>query len=101
MRTILAGLTAATALVAVAGLTPAAAMPAANLGASQAKAAANNVVDVRWRRHYVRRHWVGPRYRYWGAPYPYPYYAYSYPYRYRYYAPGPWVRIGPFGFGFW
>jgi len=66
-------------------------------------------IEVSAQRRYVRhgwRHW-GPRfhYRHYGY-YPYrrfyPYDAYAYyPYRYRYYAPGPYVRFGPFAFGVW
>jgi hypothetical protein len=54
------------------------------------------------RRYVVRRHFAPRRfvYRRYGPRYyrPYPYYAYGYPYRY--YSPGPFVRFGPFGFGF-
>jgi hypothetical protein len=49
------------------------------------------------RRYYVRRYYR-PRYYYYRAPYyayPYPYYPYPY---YRYY--GPYVGVGPWGFGF-
>ncbi len=51
----------------------------------------------RHRRVYVRRYY-GPRY-YGGPYYDDPYYAYGY-YPYRYYRPGPYIGIGPFGFGF-
>jgi hypothetical protein len=92
MKTILAG-------VAVLGLWAAAPQPAAAMplaaGVSNADAAV--VTDVAYyRRHYRHRYW-GPRYV---TPYP-SYYSYGYyPYR-RYYAPGPYVRFGPFGFGAW
>ena len=62
------------------------------------------------RRRYVRRYYAPRRYAYrrYGPrfyrpyayrPYGYPYYPYVYPYR-GYYAPGPFVSVGPFGFGF-
>jgi hypothetical protein len=55
-----------------------------------------------YRRGYVGRRFYGPRryaYRGYGRRYyrPYPYYAYG---GYPYYSPGPFVRFGPFGFGF-
>ena len=93
MRSTVAGLAAVAALTAVAGWTPAQAMPAQPAGISQANAAVDNVVDVQYRRRYVRRYY-GPRYGY----RPYPYYGYGSPYGY--YSPGPFVRFGPFGFGF-
>lgn len=69
-------------------------------------------VHRHWRPHYAHRPYYRPYYRsysYHGAPYhrsyygrPYygggPYYAYASPYRYD--APGPFVSVGPFGFGF-
>jgi hypothetical protein len=99
MRTpILAGLAATALLAGAPGSTPAQAMPAQPSAISQANEAASNVVDVQYRRRFVRpyRYYGPPPWRY--AYRPYPYYAYGYPYRY--YSPGPFVRIGPFGFGF-
>jgi hypothetical protein len=56
MKTTLAGLAAATMLVAIAGSRPAAALPIANL-ADQAQTATNDIVQVQYRRHgrHVRR----------------------------------------------
>jgi hypothetical protein len=55
------------------------------------------------RRYVARRHFAPRRYAYRsyrpGFYRPYPYAAYGYPYR-RYYSPGPFIGIGPFGFGF-
>jgi hypothetical protein len=55
----------------------------------------------RWRRYHRGWRYAYPRYRYryWG-PGPGAYY-YGYPYAYRYYYPGPYVRFGPFAFGFY
>jgi hypothetical protein len=90
MKAILAG-AAAIALWAAAPQ-PASAMP---LVAGVAKAdAAVSATDVQYRRRYYRHRYIGPRYV---EPYPY---AYGY-YPYRYYRPGPYVRLGPFGFGAW
>jgi hypothetical protein len=56
-----------------------------------------------WRPRYAYRPYYRP-YSYYGAPYYQPsyyggpYYAYASPYSY--YAPGPFVSVGPFGFGF-
>ena len=81
---------------------PAAAMPLSGLAVSKADAA-SSYTDVAY-----RRNWRYPRA--YVAPYPYyaygGYYPYAYPYPYRYYAPyyyapGPYVRVVPFGFGFW
>jgi hypothetical protein len=56
----------------------------------------------RYRRYVVRRHFAPRRfaYRSYGPRYyrPYPYAYGGYPYR-SYYAPGPFIGIGPFGFG--
>lgn len=57
----------------------------------------------RWhRRHYVRRYYWGPRWRYRHYyPYPYAYYPYG-PYYYRYHhRPFVGFGIGPFAFGIW
>ena len=47
---------------------------------------------------YYRHHYYGPRVGYYGSPYGYGYDAYAYDPYYR--APGAYVGIGPFGFGF-
>jgi hypothetical protein len=98
MRSTVAGFAAVAALTAVAGMTPAQAMPAQPAGISEANVALGNIVDVQYRRRFVR-----PYYGYnrpWRYAYrPYPYYGYGYPYRYYGYG-GPFVRVGPFGFGF-
>ncbi len=94
MKIVLAGLAAMAVATAVGASKPATAMPIQNLASVETKAAGSSVTDVQF--IYRRRLW-GPR-RVLIAP-PYPYYAYSYPYRF--YRPGPFVRIGPFGFGAW
>jgi len=61
--------------------------------------------DVQYRRGYRGYGYRGPRYRY-VRPYYRGYsgygpgYGYGYGYPYGYYSPGPYVRLGPFGFGF-
>jgi hypothetical protein len=102
MRTItIAGFAAATLLVGSA-LTPAEAMPIQPAGVNQAGAAADNYVEVQYRRRYVRPYrYARPRY-YYGGGYPYGGYGYGYggyPYG-GYYGGGPSVQVGPFGFGF-
>jgi hypothetical protein len=101
--TTIAGLASATLLVAAAGLTPAEAMPIQPAGINQASAAADNYVEVQYRRRYVRPYrYARPRYYapYYGGGYPYGGYGYGgYPYGYGYYG-GPSVQLGPFGFGF-
>src|SRR5688572_17388052 len=53
----------------------------------------------RHKRRYVR-HYYGPRYSYY-RPYRYGYYQPYHSYAYSpYYRPGPFVSVGPFGFGF-
>ena len=93
MRTIPAGLAAAAVFAAVAGSTPAGALPIANLGASQAHPATGDTVQVQWRRHRRWGGYWGPR-AYWGPRY------YSYGYYPRRYYGGPSLYIGPRGFGF-
>jgi hypothetical protein len=103
--TAIAGLAAATMLAAAAGATPAGALPIEPSAISKADIAANNVVDVQWRRHWRGRYYGygGPRYYGYGPGY-YGYggprYSYGYPYYRRYYYPGPSFSIGPRGFGF-
>ena len=93
MKTILAGFAAA-GLLAAASPQPAAAMPLQSFSASKADGGA--YTEIQYRRNYRhRRVYVGPRYV---QPYPY---AYSYGPAYQYYAPAPFVRVGPLGFGFW
>jgi len=94
----LTGVAAAVMLMAVAAPTPAAALPAAPMVGVQADQ--STVQDAQWRRG---RRWYrsGYRYRYYRGPYAYgPYAPYAYA-PYPYYAPGPFVRFGPFGFGVW
>jgi hypothetical protein len=100
MRTIFAPVAVCAVLAAIAGSTPAAAMPIANIAATaQNSAGTGNYLNVRWYgRHY--RHWRRygywrPRHRYWGPRYR----AYGYYPHYRRYW-GPHVSIGPRGFHF-
>ena len=96
------------ATCAAAAVTAVLAMPAQAAGAkhhdqnvSSMKNGSIEVSSAR-RHHRVYRHYYhGPRYGYYGGGYygyPYGYGAYAYDPYYR--APGAYVGIGPFGFGF-
>jgi hypothetical protein len=98
----LAGVAGATALFLIAAPAPADASAARHLsGAATADQANVQEVQYRYRRAY-RRYPYRYRYGYRRAyPYPYPY-AYPYPYyQPSYYAPGAYIRFGPFGLGIW
>ena len=98
MKTILTGLAACAMLIAVGGPKSVAAMPMANIGASQAAPGAGDTVEVQWRRRYGWGGYWGPR-AYWGPRY----YSYGYSPYYRRYYGGPSFYAGPrgFGFGWW
>jgi hypothetical protein len=102
MKTTLAAIAAAGALLFLATLSTATALPAKLSLSTQASH--SDVVQVRrWRRFYRPYAYYGPSYYY--RPYyyrPYRYYgAYGYPYYrpYRYYGYGPYFGRRRFGFG--
>ena len=100
----LTGVAAAALLTLATAPGPVQAAPIQNAaGLSEAQAGADLVRHRGYRHH---RHWRGHRYyaprrvyRYYG-PAPYAYAPYPY-YRRHYYAPGPYIQLGPVGFGVW